>query len=151
MSAGTALILPPGNAGLKAWSDTYVAGALAAYDANGDLNPKHVNAAINATIGLQLSIAATQTVSFSILLGATGNSVIQPINASSGAITATLPQASTVPAGSVVILKKLDNANNITVARSSSDTIDGGTSLTMSTQWGVERLYTDGVSGWFTF
>lgn len=53
------------------------------------------------------------------------------INASGGAVTATLPAASTVFAGFKVHFKAVDVTNTITIDGSGSETIDGSTTLTM--------------------
>jgi len=69
-------------------------------------------------------------------------------DATSGAITITLPSAAGI-AGRVYVVKKIDNSTNaVTVAASGSETIDGATSVSLSTQWGSVRVQSDG-SNWF--
>lgn len=72
-------------------------------------------------------------------------------NYTAGAITATLPAASTVPAGTVTTVVDLaGNAatHNITITRAGSDTINGGTTFVINTNYGGARLFCDGVSAW---
>jgi hypothetical protein len=62
-----------------------------------------------------------------------------------------LPAANTVT-GQVFIVKDeagTAGTNNITISRAGSDTIDGGTTTVISTNYGVKKLYSTGAS-WFT-
>lgn len=82
----------------------------------------------------------------------TGNDVIVGVDSSGGAVTITLASA-TVTAGRMVIIKDEGGqagTNNITIATEGSETIDGAASKTISTNYGVLRLYSDGTN-WFTF
>jgi lysophospholipase L1-like esterase len=84
-------------------------------------------------------------------IGLTDNFIA--IDATSGAITITLPAASTAFGASMgldLIFKRLDNtlANSITVQRSGSDTIDGATSFTLTTQYEAKRLRAISSSAW---
>ncbi len=62
------------------------------------------------------------------------------VDASAAPVTITLP-AATGATGQVLNIKKIDNANNVTVSSASS--IDGG-SLTISTQYGAYQVQSDG-------
>lgn len=76
------------------------------------------------------------------------------VTSTAAARTITLPAANSAAAGRIVIVKDESgacNTNNITIARAGSDTIDGATSVVMSTNYGTTRLYTDGATKWFTF
>jgi hypothetical protein len=68
-------------------------------------------------------------------------------DASSGAITITLPTAVGI-AGRVYVVKKIDNSSNVvTVAASGSETIDGATTYTLSSQWKYVTIISNG-SNW---
>lgn len=70
-----------------------------------------------------------------------------------GAATVTLYDATTVTAGTEVIIKdEAGNAtaNNITVNTTSAQTIDGAATATINANYGVLRLYSDGAN-WQTF
>jgi lysophospholipase L1-like esterase len=67
-------------------------------------------------------------------------------DATSGAFSFTLPSA-TSTAGRIYIIKKTDaSANAITVATSSSQTIDGATTYSLSTQYKRVQLQSDGTT-----
>lgn len=69
------------------------------------------------------------------------------VNATGGAVTATLPPAD-LSAGLRITVKKIDASGNaVTVA--SADTIDGAASLNITTQWQARTLESDGAA-WFT-
>jgi hypothetical protein len=74
------------------------------------------------------------------------------IDATSGNVTVTLPAASTAFGSSVgihYIFKRIDNSGNtITISRAGSDTIDGGTSITLTTQYEVKELQCSSTSTW---
>lgn len=66
-----------------------------------------------------------------------------------GAFTATLPLASLAGKGKEIVFKKIDaSANDMTVARSGADTIDGATSRVLGAQYDYLRLVSDGVNRW---
>ncbi len=72
-----------------------------------------------------------------------------PCNATSGALTSTIPLAATAGNGATVAIKKTDaSANAVALARSGSDTFNGATSLSIGTQNGSYILISDGVSAW---
>ena len=73
-----------------------------------------------------------------------------------GAVILTLPQISTLGGSNKVLYIIKDEGNNagsnsITINRSATDTINASTSITISTNSDVLRLYNDGVSAWFTW
>ncbi len=87
---------------------------------------------------------ATKTANYTI---ATSDTVILG-DATSGAITITLPAASTV-SGYRFYVKKIDSsANTVTIARTGADTIDGGTSAVISVQYVTLNLVSNGTN-WF--
>jgi pectate lyase len=70
-------------------------------------------------------------------------------DATSGAITITLPPVAGVT-DQVYIVKKIDSGGNtVTIDGNSSETIDGATTKVISSQWAVYRIITDGTA-WFT-
>lgn len=87
---------------------------------------------------------ATQTTNYTV---ASTDTVIFA-DATSGNVTITLPAASGL-AGYRFYIKRIDNsANSVTVARSSSDTIDGLTSLTLDLQYTALAVVSNG-SAWY--
>lgn len=71
----------------------------------------------------------------------------------SGARTVTLCAANAVPAGFRLIIKDENGnalTNNVTINRAGADTIDGATTATIATNYGVLSLISDGNSKWFT-
>jgi hypothetical protein len=90
-----------------------------------------------------------QTANYTAL--ATDNLIVY--TALAAARTVTLPAASSVPAGQVLRVKDESGAaaaNNITIQRAGSDTIDGANTLVISANFGRATIYSDGVSKWFT-
>jgi hypothetical protein len=66
--------------------------------------------------------------------------------------TVTLPAASAVTAGSWVVVGDASGSANgtktITIQKAGSDTVNGGTSIALSTAYGAATLYSDGTSKW---
>jgi len=66
--------------------------------------------------------------------------------------TWTLPSASAVNAGYEIIVADLfggvTSTNTLVIARAGSDTINGGTSMTIGASYGMRRLISDGSSKW---
>lgn len=89
-----------------------------------------------------ISVAAIAT---DYIIGVTDNSVARTI---------TLPAANTLRNGQMLIIKDeagtAASANNITIARAGADTIDGATSLTISANYGIAKLYSNGSNAFFT-
>jgi len=78
------------------------------------------------------------------------------VDATSGAVTITLPAASTacVVSGQCLhlVVKKVDSsANAVTVQRSGADTIDGDTSAVLNSQWTAVSFVADGTSQWLIY
>jgi len=83
-----------------------------------------------------------------------GGEQIVAVTSTAAARSVTLPLASTVSPGEVLVVKDESGAcatNNITVNRSGSDTIDGATTKVINTNYGTGKFYSDGVSKWFTW
>jgi len=71
-------------------------------------------------------------------------------DASGGAITVTLPDPASYPNYEIMI-KKIDSSTNaVTVTPHGTETIDGASSLTLSSQNDAKRLRSDG-SNWYSF
>jgi hypothetical protein len=77
------------------------------------------------------------------------------IDATSGNVTVTLPAASASYGGTVGInykFKRMDNSGNtVTIQRAGSDTIDGNTSFTLTTQYEVKEILAISTSSWGVF
>jgi hypothetical protein len=69
-------------------------------------------------------------------------------DATSNAVTITLPTASTVTGYRYFIKRKDNTANVVTVARSGSDTIDGAASFTLDLQYTSMTVVSDGTN-WY--
>lgn len=78
--------------------------------------------------------------------------VVAQTGTMTAARTFTLPAASAYPAGEELIVidqsGTVNFANNITITRTSSDTIDGETSMSIAQKYGILVLISDGVSKW---
>ena len=86
----------------------------------------------------------TKTASYTVT---TSDTVILA-DATSGAIVITLPTASTI-SGYRFFIKKIDSsANTVTLTRSGSDTIDGGTTAVISVRYTSITIVSDG-SNWY--
>lgn len=73
------------------------------------------------------------------------------IDATSGNVTVTLPAATGV-VGLYYKFKRMDNSGNtITIQRAGSDTIDGSTSFTLTTQYEVKEIMAISTSAWGVF
>ena len=74
------------------------------------------------------------------------NSVVLA-NATSGAITVTLPSAIAAGAAFIVTIKKTDSSGNaVTISPVLAQTIDGASSVALSSQWQVYQLVSDGAN-----
>jgi hypothetical protein len=73
------------------------------------------------------------------------------VDATSGAVTITLLASATAGDGFRVAIKKIDSSGNaVTIDGNLSETIDGNTASTLSTQYDSENLISNG-SNWFAF
>jgi hypothetical protein len=69
---------------------------------------------------------------------------------SAGSLTVTLPAANAVSGQYLKIIQiGAYSANKVTIARAGSDTINGGTSTTLRTQYECLELMSDGSSAWY--
>ncbi len=76
------------------------------------------------------------------------NDGILLVNAALGAVTLTLPSASSVDEGKSFTIKKIDSSNNVTVDCASGETIDGAATKVLSTQNSFVTVVSDG-SVWY--
>ncbi len=80
----------------------------------------------------------------------TADNCIVSVDSTGGAVTITLGSAS-VATGKIVVIKDAGgsaNSNNITIDTEGSETIDGSASTSITSDYGVVRLYSDGTN-WF--
>lgn len=99
--------------------------------------------AINQLATRRLTVKDTITATYAL---EDGFDVI-PADTTSAAFTITLPKAGKHK-GRVIYIKRIDaSANNLTVDGDGSETIDGAASITLTTQWEIRRLTSDGT-GW---
>lgn len=72
------------------------------------------------------------------------------VDASGGARTITLPAANAANGRPIAlrIVKTDSSANAVTVQRAGTNTIEGATSIALTTQWSSAWLVSDGVSSW---
>jgi hypothetical protein len=113
----------------------------------------------NVGIGTWTASSGLQILrSFAVYRSATAASVtsasqtIIGVTSTAATRTITLATADTV-AGRVIIVKDESGGagtNNITVTTQGGQTIDGAASITISSNYGVVRVYSDGTN-WFTF
>jgi hypothetical protein len=69
------------------------------------------------------------------------------VDATSAGVTITLPAAATAGNGFRVAIKKIDSSGNaVTIDGNLSETIDGNTTSTLSTQYDTENLISDGTN-----
>jgi hypothetical protein len=88
-------------------------------------------------------------VSANTTLTTTNQRQLIDVNATSAAITITLPAAATVGSGWVVQIRKSDASTNlVTISRAGSDTINGATTLPLAVQHQSFILFSLGSTSW---
>lgn len=106
-----------------------------------------LNAAPTSTLQVAGSFSlpiSTKTANYTIV--GTDHTIL--CDATSGSITITLPAVSTI-SGRMYVIKKIDaTANTVTIDGNSSETIDGATTLVLTTQWETKTIQSNG-SAWF--
>lgn len=68
----------------------------------------------------------------------------------SGNFTITLPAANAVQGNTVVAVEKIVGANTLTIQRAGADTVNGGTSVTLTANRSRFDLVSDGTNAWVT-
>jgi hypothetical protein len=86
-------------------------------------------------------VSATST---NVTLGA--NASVLTVDASASTRIITLPAASTCPGRHYTIKKTDASGNGVTVDPNGTETIDGATTKTITTQWGVLQITSDGAN-----
>jgi hypothetical protein len=132
---------PPGNA--RKLSDLY--------DAFSDFTGKSPQATdirdLIATVSLRQPNVITAALSPYSAVETDG---LIKVDASGGPVTINLP-AITIMAKLDTIVKKIDaSANAVTIATLDGSTIDGASSITLTTQWQASRLLCDSLN-WLTW
>ena len=99
---------------------------------------------MRAALGAAYVVTASKTTTYTAAPGD-----IIPCNATGGAFTVNLPAAAGVVQS--IRVKKTDaSANAITIDGNASETIDGATTRTLTTQYEAVELWSDGT-GWLVF
>lgn len=112
--------------------------ALFADNTSGDISPQDARDYLVST----MNDLAVKTVTENTVL--TTDDYLVLADASSGQITVTLPGATTCPNKRFKV-KRISASNNVIVA-SAGGTIDGAASLTISAQWIMRSVVSDGVN-----
>lgn len=102
-------------------------------------------AAASAASGLYATVV-TKTADYTVVEADEGT--LFRVDASGGAVTITLPDVTAFSTDFRVAVAKIDASGNaVSVVRSGSNTINGGTSRTVSTQWQVMNFAGDVATG----
>lgn len=100
-----------------------------------------------AALTLNNSVFAFTTVTTSTAITTSNTSVFA--DATSGAITITLPLAASAP-GKEFLIEKIDSSGNaVTVSRAGSDTINGSTTKSLASQYNFTRVQSVGGTIWY--
>lgn len=101
---------------------------------------------LNSIYTYILSVTTLTTVTAAYTVAATVFYV--RADATSGAITVTLPPALNLQ-GRRILIKKIDSSGNaVTIAANGSDTIEGSATVSLAAQWNKQHLISNGVNGW---
>lgn len=98
-----------------------------------------------ATLLNQYVVTSIETVTASYTADAGDSTIL--CNCSAGAITVTLPPASTVEAMTLCIKKTDGSVNAATIDAAGTETIDGALTVTLAAQWDGRVLQSNG-SNW---
>lgn len=133
----------PTLSGLKQSDDSVATpNSFAARDGNGDLvMNKALTTGLRSSGHFYLSGLVVKAASFAVDDAKTA----YLCNAAAGAITVTLPAAAAC-AGQVVIVKKTDAVNNVTIDGNAAETIDGAATKVLTAQYEKAWLLSDGTS-----
>jgi len=126
-------------------SDTAAtANTIVTRDASGGIAVNIISGTSLGSTGAMTLAGLSKTASFTVDSTAT----FWNADATSGAVTFTLP-AAVSSTGRVLIFKKVDaSANAMTIDGSGAETIDGATTKATTTQYGAFRLWCDGATWW---
>lgn len=92
----------------------------------------------------EIWVSSSETTNFTI----TATGTVFLVDASSAAVTATLPAAATYPDRMITVKKVDSSTNSVTVDGNGSETIDGSTTQVITTQYVSITMISDG-SEWF--
>jgi hypothetical protein len=81
---------------------------------------------------------------------ATDSFLLVDDDSAGAAVTITLPAVASVGSGHTVGIKKIGNTANVIIDGNASETIDGGLTATLTTQYESVTLVCDGT-GWYIF
>jgi hypothetical protein len=122
------------------------ASALVERDASGDVYANVFRGAAGVRTSGHLFV---KVVSKTANYTAAATETVILVDATSGAITITLPAVAGVD-GQVYVVKKIDSSGNaVTVDASSSELIDGAANVSLATQWAKTMIVSNG-SAWYT-
>ena len=120
------------------------------YDGVTDIPLGYVNTTDDTAGFLSRTLVTTKTASATIALNE--RDMVVGITASTANLTMTLPAATTAKNGFKITLQKRDNtAFTITITRSGSDLINGGTSYVLSQQYDTVEAVCDGSANWYAY
>lgn len=107
-----------------------------------------LSASINELANARQALAVTGNSNGSPVIGVTSTAAARTITL----LTADLARGSSSKAYSVIVKDESGAAatNNITVDTEGAETIDGANSVTISANYGVLRVYSNGTN-WFTY
>lgn len=129
---------------ISGFSTTAFSWQRSGFDANPDL--KILGSGQVATTGRVKARTATAAAAYTVLVT---DDYVACTGTATTAQTITLPSAATAGAGAVYTIKDEAGSaatHNITVARAGSNTIDGATSVTISTNYGTCRVISTGTN-----
>lgn len=104
-----------------------------------DVTPSQLLAGMGA---IRTSSAAATTLTLS--------DVMVVCDATSGAITATLPSAASAAGREFIVKKKDSSANAVTLKGNGAELIDGANTKATTTQYAIIRAQSDGTQWWTT-
>lgn len=107
--------------------------------------------AARGSSGFNIDQATPVSFNGTITITATDRTIISSTTAMTGGHTATLPAANAVNPGQLVEVLDLSGVTGtqtLTIQRAGADTINGGTSVALATQYSGWRFKSDGISKW---
>ncbi len=105
------------------------------------ISPQDIRDALYSVLGVVPFVAKTSSYT------ATANDEVIPCDATGGAITITLPAVASTRVGKVYTIKKLDNSNNVIIDGNSSEQVEFGDNITLTTQYESVTIINTG-SAW---
>ena len=114
--------------------------ALFADNTTRDITPQDLRDFVQSVMGDIPYVAKTANYT------ATENDEFISCDATGGVITITLPACASTRVGKRYVVKKIDAANNVVLDGNASETIDGATTKTLSSQWAVMTIVNTGAA-----